>query len=131
MLVHAPLELLCDFPAEDVFVNVDSMRLIQVLTNFLNNADKFTSEGYIKLGYYPVPETREVCIYVEDSGMGISVEEQKMIFERFYKHNEFSQGVGLGLSICMLIVDRLGGRIEVKSQVGKGSRFTVILPCIE
>lgn len=131
MLVHAPLELLCDFPAEDVFVNVDSMRLIQVLTNFLNNADKFTSEGYIKLGYYPVSETREVCIYVEDSGMGISVEEQKMIFERFYKHNEFSQGVGLGLSICMLIVDRLGGRIEVKSQVGKGSRFTVILPCIE
>ena len=131
MLVHTPLELIRDFPDEDVSVYVDSMRLTQVLTNFLNNANKFTRSGYIKLGYRLMSETGEVCIYVEDTGIGISAEEQKMIFERFYKHNEFSQGVGLGLSICLLIVEKLGGRIEVESRKGEGSRFIVILPYIK
>lgn len=128
VLVHPPLELLKGFSDEDVCVFVDSMRLTQVLTNFLNNANKFTQQGFIKLGYYLVPETHEVCIYVEDTGIGISAAEQKMIFERFYKHSEFSQGVGLGLSICLLIVEKLKGRIEVESEAGKGSRFIVILP---
>lgn len=131
VLIQSPLELYRSFPAEDVFVYVDSMRLTQVLTNFLNNANKFTQNGYIKLGYYYVPQQNEVYIYVEDTGMGISAEELKMIFGRFYKHNEFSQGVGLGLSISQLIVDKMKGRIEVDSQVGKGSRFIVILPCVE
>lgn len=54
-----------------------------------------------------------------------------MIFERFYKRSEFSQGVGLGLSICVLIVEKMGGRIELRSEEGRGSRFTVVLPCIE
>lgn len=106
------------------------MRLTQVITNFLNNANKFTREGYIKLGYSCPQNKQEIHIYVEDTGMGISSDELKMIFERFYKHNEFSQGVGLGLSICMLIVEKLNGRITVESQEGKGSCFTVILPRI-
>lgn len=131
MLIHSPLELLTDFPDEDICVFVDSMRLTQVLTNFLSNANKFTQRGYIRLGYYLVPEACEVCIYVEDTGIGISADEQKMIFERFYKHSEFSQGVGLGLSICLLIVERLKGRIEVVSEAGIGSRFIVILPCTD
>lgn len=130
VLVKSPLVLLKDFPDEDVFVYVDSMRLTQVLTNFLNNANKFTQEGSITLGYSYISAKNEVHLFVEDTGIGISSEEQKMIFDRFYKHNEFSQGVGLGLSICMLIVEKLEGRIEVESQEGKGSRFTVVLPCI-
>lgn len=131
LLIQSPLQFIKDFPDENVRVYVDSLRLTQVLTNFLNNANKFTSEGYIKLGYNYVPLSHEVCIYIEDTGIGISTEEQKIIFERFYKHSEFSQGVGLGLSICMLIVDKMEGRIEVESEVGKGSRFTVILPCAD
>ena len=108
---------------------VDRGRLTQVLTNFLNNACKFTKEGYIKLGYRLEEETSEVHIYVEDTGKGIPPEEQKMIFSRFYKQDEFSQGTGLGLSISKVIIGKLGGRIELSSVLGKGSRFTVILPC--
>lgn len=110
-------------------IDVDRERLIQVLTNFLNNATKFTESGYIKIGYYYVPEEEVVHIYVEDTGRGIPREEQQMIFSRFYKQNEFSQGAGLGLSICKVIVEKLGGKITLKSEAGKGSRFTVIIPC--
>ena len=131
LLIRPPLQFLKDFPPEDVQVNVDPMRLTQVLTNFLNNANKFTKEGSIQLGYCCPSGMSEVHLYVEDTGIGIPHSEQKMIFERFYKRSEFSQGVGLGLSICVLIVEKMGGRIELQSEEGRGSRFTVVLPCIE
>lgn len=131
LLIRSPLQFLKDFPPEDVQVNVDPMRLTQVLTNFLNNANKFTKGGSIRLGYCCPSGMSEVHLYVEDTGIGIPHSEQKMIFERFYKRSEFSQGVGLGLSICVLIVEKMGGRIELQSEEGRGSRFTVILPCIE
>lgn len=131
LLIQPPLQFLKDFPPEDVQVNVDLMRLTQVLTNFLNNANKFTKEGSIQLGYCCPSGMSEVHLYVEDTGIGIPHSEQKMIFERFYKRSEFSQGVGLGLSICVLIVEKMGGRIELRSEEGRGSRFTVVLPCIE
>ena len=131
LLIQPPLQFLKDFPPEDVQVNVDPMRLTQVLTNFLNNANKFTKKGSIRLGYCCPSGMSEVHLYVEDTGIGIPHSEQKMIFERFYKRSEFSQGVGLGLSICVLIVEKMGGRIELQSEEGRGSRFTVILPCIE
>ena len=131
LLIRPPLQFLKDFPPEDVQVNVDPMRLTQVLTNFLNNANKFTKEGSIRLGYCCPSGMSEVHLYVEDTGIGIPHSEQKMIFERFYKRSEFSQGVGLGLSICVLIVEKMGGRIELRSEEGRGSRFTVVLPCIE
>lgn len=130
LLIQPPLQFLKDFPPEDVQVNVDPMRLTQVLTNFLNNANKFTKEGSIQLGYCCPSGMSEVHLYVEDTGIGIPHSEQKMIFERFYKRSEFSQGVGLGLSICVLIVEKMGGRIELRSEEGRGSRFTVVLPCI-
>ena len=110
-------------------IDVDRERLIQVLTNFLNNATKFTESGFIKIGYYYMEEEEAVHIYVEDTGRGIPREEQQMIFSRFYKQNEFSQGAGLGLSICKVIVEKLGGKITLQSEAGKGSRFTVIIPC--
>ena len=131
LLIRPPLQFLKDFPPEDVQVNVDPMRLTQVLTNFLNNANKFTKGGSIRLGYCCPSGMSEVHLYVEDTGIGIPHSEQKMIFERFYKRSEFSQGVGLGLSICVLIVEKMGGRIELQSAEGRGSRFTVVLPCIE
>ena len=131
LLIQPPLQFLKDFPPEDVQVNVDPMRLTQVLTNFLNNANKFTKEGSIRLGYCCPSGMSEVHLYVEDTGIGIPHSEQKIIFERFYKRSEFSQGVGLGLSICVLIVEKMGGRIELQSEEGRGSRFTVVLPCIE
>ena len=114
LLIQPPLQFLKDFPPEDVQVNVDPMRLTQVLTNFLNNANKFTKEGSIQLGYCCPSGMSEVHLYVEDTGIGIPHSEQKMIFERFYKRSEFSQGVGLGLSICVLIVEKMGGRIELQ-----------------
>ena len=131
LLIQPPLQFLKDFPPEDVQVNVDPMRLTQVLTNFLNNANKFTKGGSIRLGYCCPSGMSEVHLYVEDTGIGIPHSEQKMIFERFYKRSEFSQGVGLGLSICVLIVEKMGGRIELRSEEARGSRFTVVLPCIE
>ena len=129
VLIAPHLEFLKEVDDTPLEINVDRERLIQVLTNFLNNAGKFTETGYIKLGYSYLPDEGKVQIYVEDTGRGIPREEQRMIFSRFYKQNEFSQGAGLGLSICQVIIEKLGGKIELKSEVGKGSRFTVILPC--
>lgn len=74
-------------------------------------------------------ETENVVrVFVEDSGKGIPANELKMIFSRFYKHDEFIQGTGLGLAICTGIAERMGGRIDVESEEGKGSRFTIVLP---
>jgi len=130
LMILPPLEFIKEFPEEDVLVRIDNMRMTQVITNFLNNARKFTKNGFITLGYRHQPATHEVHIFVEDSGAGIPKEEQQIIFDRFYKHNEFSQGVGLGLSICKVIVEKMQGRIEVTSEVDKGSRFTIVLPCL-
>lgn len=79
LLIQPPLQFLKDFPPEDVQVNVDPMRLTQVLTNFLNNANKFTKEGSIQLGYCCPSGMSEVHLYVEDTGIGIPHSEQKMI----------------------------------------------------
>lgn len=108
-------------------VNIDSFRFTQVISNFLNNANKFTREGTITLGCKIDKEHQEVCVYVKDTGKGIDDKELMMIFDRFYKTDEFEQGSGLGLSICKVIIERLAGRIEVHSEVGKGSCFSVIL----
>lgn len=130
LTISSPLKFIKEFPEGDVFVHIDNMRMTQVITNFLNNAKKFTKSGHIKLGYRHQPASREVHIFVEDTGAGIPKEELQIIFDRFYKHNEFAQGVGLGLSICKVIVGKMQGRIEVTSEINKGSRFTVVLPCL-
>ena len=108
-------------------VNIDRMRFIQVISNFLGNADKFTRSGSITLGCKVDKKDRKVSVYVQDTGKGIDEKELMMIFDRFYKTDEFEQGSGLGLSICKVIIEKLCGRIEVRSEVGKGSRFTVVL----
>ena len=99
----------------------DRMRLTQVISNFLNNAIKYTSEGCITLAYEIIGD--EIKFSVTETGDGMSQEIQAHIFDRFYKGNTFKQGTGLGLSICETIVNRLGGRIGVNSELGKGSTF--------
>ena len=99
----------------------DRMRLTQVISNFLNNAIKYTSEGCIILAYEIIGD--EIKFSVTDTGDGMSQEIQAHIFDRFYKGNTCKQGTGLGLSICETIVNRLGGRIGVNSELGKGSTF--------
>ncbi len=112
-------------PEGNVRINVDESRLRQVISNFLTNAGKFTPEGSVTLGWTLHEDTGQVEIYVEDTGIGLSEEDRTMVFSRFYKKNEFKQGTGLGLAICKAIVIRMGGKIKVKSELGKGSRFSV------
>ena len=125
LLMPRTLEFSLEKGDGTVWVHLDRDRLVQVITNFLNNAAKFTTKGYIKLGWNYVEERHEVELYVEDTGIGISKSEQKVIFSRFYKKDEFVQGTGLGLFICKVIVEKLGGRIALSSEVGVGSRFSV------
>ena len=112
-------------PADDIMIKIDDSRVQQVLSNFLTNAAKFTQKGSVTLGWNLDTATNKVELFVEDTGIGLSEEDRKMVFSRFYKKNEFKQGTGLGLSICKAIVIRLGGTIKVKSELGKGSRFSV------
>lgn len=116
--------------ATPLLVNTDRMRLMQVISNFLNNANKFTNCGAVTLGCHIDREKNTVGIYVKDTGKGIEEKELMMIFDRFYKTDEFEQGSGLGLSICKIIIERLHGRIEVESEVGKGSCFKIILELV-
>lgn len=127
-LIRPSLHFLLDLDENiSLPVNIDCFRFTQVISNFLSNANKFTREGTITLGIEVDKEHHEVCIYVKDTGKGIDKKELIMIFDRFYKTDEFEQGSGLGLPICKVIIERLEGRIEVDSEVGKGSCFAVIL----
>lgn len=112
-------------PKEDIIINTDRNRLTQVLSNFMSNAIKNTSKGSITLGL--VHEGEWLRLYVADTGCGIPEDKLPLIFDRFEKLNDFVQGTGLGLSICKSLVERLGGRIEVTSEVGKGSTFSICL----
>ena len=127
--VQMPKHLAFNFvqPEEDVLIEVDESRLRQVIGNFLTNAGKFTPKGSVTLGWIKDMQTGKVELYVEDTGIGLSEEDRPMVFSRFYKKDEFKQGTGLGLSICKAIVVRLGGSIKVRSELGKGSRFSVYL----
>lgn len=109
------------------YIMTDNVRLQQVINNLINNAAKFTSEGSIVLGYTE-EEPGYTSLFVEDTGKGISEEGLKHVFERFYKVDSFTQGAGLGLSICQTIVERLNGTITVVSKEGHGTRFTVRVP---
>lgn len=112
---------------DNPLINVDEGRLQQVLCNFITNAEKFTPSGSVTLGCCYDEKAKEVEMYVEDTGIGMTPAEQKLVFDRFYKSDKYCQGTGLGLSISKVIVNRLKGRIELKSEKGKGSRFSVVL----
>ena len=104
----------------------DKNRLAQVITNFINNAIKFTKEGSIRFGYRHKDD--KLLLYVRDTGCGIEPEKKDLVFNRFVKLNSFAQGTGLGLAICQMIVKKMGGEIGAESQLGKGSTFWFTLP---
>ena len=125
--VPSGVELLTNYPAHDSLVELDSLRIKQILSNFLSNALKNTTTGHVEV-FYEV-DHQSVRIGVKDTGRGIPQNMLEKIFERFEKLDSFAQGAGLGLSICKLIVEKMNGRVLVDSQLGIGTTFVIELPC--
>ena len=121
-------QIVFESAVESLEIRTDIQRLQQVVINLLSNADKFTKNGTIKL-QLEVDEKKHIALFsVSDTGCGIPLDEQKRVFERFEKLNEYAQGTGLGLSICKLIVDRWGGEIWIDPLYTQGARFVFTHP---
>lgn len=125
--VPSGVELLTNYPAHDSLVELDKLRIKQILSNFLSNALKNTTTGHVEI-FYEV-DHQSVRIGVKDTGRGIPQNMLEKIFERFEKLDSFAQGAGLGLPICKLIVEKMNGRILVDSQLGIGTTVIIELPC--
>lgn len=124
--IPANVEFREKYPETPILLRSDKDRLYQALENILKNAIKFTTSGFIEIGYEYAADAQEVRLYVHDTGIGISPEDQEAIFERFKKLDEFVQGTGLGLSICQAIVKQLNGRISLQSEKDKGSHIALV-----
>ena len=127
MKVPAGVELVFEECLPGCHVWADKNRLNQVISNFINNALKFTFSGSITLGYYRQTDGY-LRFYVRDTGMGIPKNKIKTVFDRFVKLNSFVHGTGLGLSICKSLVEQMGGTIGVESEEGEGSCFWFTYP---
>lgn len=127
--VNQNLTICLDEPLPPITITSEQNRLRQVLNNLIVNAIKFTTEGTITLGYR-LQSDNMIYFYVRDTGCGISPQDIEKVFKRFIKLNNFVQGTGLGLSICETIIERLGGKIGVDSELGVGSTFWFTLPNI-
>jgi signal transduction histidine kinase len=114
------------FSTQDTLIDTDRLRLQQIINNFVSNAFKHTLSGTVVLGYELINGV-QIKIYVKDEGEGLSVENQKIIFDRFFKTDDFSQGAGLGLPISKAIAEYLGYKIGVDSTIGLGSQFYIII----
>ena len=120
------LKIVTEIPQPSCLLHTDRNRLIQVLSNFMTNAMKFTDEGSITLGY--VTSETSLHFYVKDTGKGILKDKLGLVFKRFVRLDAENAGTGLGLAICEMIVHRLGGEIGVNSEIGKGSDFWFTIP---
>lgn len=127
----AGVKLVKEIPEKDIVMITDNLRLTQVITNLINNAIKFTKEGSVTVGYELVENNEKIRFFVRDTGCGIAKEDLKNIFGRFFKKDEFAQGVGLGLAICEAIVERFGGTISVDSNLGEGTVFDIVIPYLK
>lgn len=121
------VKLVCDIPYPEFIIHTEKNRLIQVLSNLLSNAAKFTEQGSITMGFAVVEGG--LSFHVSDTGRGIAQDSLSQIFERFTKLDSFVPGTGLGLAICQLIVHKLEGTISVESEPGKGSTFSFTIAC--
>ena len=108
---------------DELIINSNYNYIVQVLDNLLSNASKFTHEGSVTLAYEVKKETNQLIFTVTDTGIGIPIDEQERVFERFVKLDNFSQGAGLGLSICRIVAERLGGFLIIDKEYTQGTRF--------
>ena len=121
-----PVTMHCELGLPKCTLHLDHNRLVQVVTNLVTNAIKYTDSGSITMGYLLKGKLLE--FYVRDTGMGIDPKHINDIFDRFVKLNAFIKGNGLGLSICKSIITRFGGKIWAESELGKGSTFYFTIP---
>lgn len=128
--VPGGVKLVLEKGADHHMFGTDSMRLLQLINNLVNNAIKNTKEGSITMGYTIQPDN-QLRFYVRDTGIGIDKEKLKDVFDRFVKINDYMEGIGLGLAICKGLVVKMGGSIHVTSELGVGSEFSFILPSHE
>ena len=126
-LNNSSVELVCEAHIQPIMMYSERERIIQVLSNLLHNAMKFTESGEIRLGC-SLKGTEEVCFVVSATGIGIPKEEQKKIFSRFIKLDREMQGTGLGLTLSQTIIQNLGGNLELDSEINRGSTFSFVLP---
>ena len=108
---------------DELIINSNYNYIVQVLDNLLSNASKFTHEGSVTFAYEVKKETNQLIFTVTDTGIGIPIDEQEHVFERFVKLDNFSQGAGLGLSICRIVAERLGGFLIIDREYTQGTRF--------
>ncbi len=124
------VKLVWEKPLMTVTMNTDSNRLTQVFSNLISNALKHTATGRITYGYKLQEEAQKIEFFVEDTGSGIAKEDIEQIFETYVSRDAETtkNGYGLGLPLCKIIVEKLGGTISVESEVGKGSTFHFVMP---
>ena len=123
---NSPVQIITEPGLPSCMVHTDRNRIAQVVSNFVSNAIKFTTEGSIRIGYQS--SENGLRFYVSDTGSGISADKLEGVFDRFVRLQSDKNGNGLGLSICKTIVNKLGGEIGAESEVGKGSTFWFTLP---
>ena len=121
------IDLICEIPYYNCEIVYDKERLSPVVTNLVNNAFKFTPKGRVVMGFKV--EKKGIVLYVSDTGIGIAPKDQQRIFQRFEKVDPFVQGAGLGLAVCKAIAEKSNGSIEVQSELGSGTMFSVHIPC--
>lgn len=116
---------------QNIIILTDPLRLTQIISNLIDNALKFTNEGFIKFGY-EIQKSDTLLFYVKDSGIGMDQKKKELIFERFRKieddKTKLYRGAGLGLAICKSLTELLGGKIWVESFRGSGSNFYFTIP---
>lgn len=117
------VRLIFEPTCDELIINSNYNYIVQVLDNLLGNASKFTHEGSVTLAYEVKKEENQLIFTVTDTGIGIPVEEQERVFERFVKLDNFSQGAGLGLSICRIVAERLGGYLRIDKGYTQGTRI--------
>lgn len=116
------------YPVDSLFIQTDAVKFKQVIINLLTNASKFTKEGHIRLSFSVDEGKRLITLAISDTGIGVPKEKAEAVFERFVKLNQYVQGTGLGLSLCKIIVERLGGKIWLDTSYTEGARFMFCIP---